>query len=314
MTKLAFLPAVALLIGATAPTPPAPPPVVPKAAKKPDLQRLIWVRMVPFWGKGWQLKDRTGEDLLAMIRKVKPDVLERFVQFRADTDMMVPMGPGAKPMPFTDFLNAAMRAEAPGGFMTPKVHQNDIISDEERIAQAQAWHDFPVTPRMTLLSLDVRPGHGTEADHKKMLETFKAQGWDLGLNFAGGGQEVFGLATYAQAAVSKKTWEVSRKELADMDAQGIKVRLAHIDYPGGIIEFGKLSPDRQAEIVLKLSADQHKLNFTFVYPVFYGRQGYDSSLQVTAKDGPYKGASVLDVIAEAARCDRVYPKPCTPKF
>ncbi|NYT40656.1 hypothetical protein HZY97_07805 [Sphingomonas sp. R-74633] len=319
---IAFVPAAALLLGsATYSSAPAtaqtakPAQKAGKASKKPaNLSRLIWVRMVPFWGKGWQLKDMNGEDLLGMIRKVKPDVLERFVQFRPDTDMMVPMGDGAAPMQFIPFLNAAMKAGAPGAFITPKVHQNDILSDQERIAQAQAWHDLPVTPRMKLLSLDVRPGHGTADDHKKMLQTFKAQGWDLGFNFAGGGQEVFGLGTYAQAAVSKKTWEVSKKELADMDAQGIKTRLAHIDYPPGITEFGKQTPDRQAEIILKLSAEQHKYGYTFVYPVFYGRQGYDSSKQMTSPDGPYKGVTVLDVIAEAARCDRQYPSPCTPRF
>jgi hypothetical protein len=286
-----------------------------KRGKRPaDLSRLIWVRMVPVWGKGWQLKDRDGEDLLAMIRKVKPDVLERFVQFRPQPDMIVPMGEGAAPMQFIDYLEAAMQAGAPGAFITPKVHQNDIISDAERIAQAQAWYDLPVKPRMRLLSLDVRPGHGTPDDRRRILETLKTQGWDLGFNFAGGGQEVFGLGTYAQAAISKRTWEVSRKELADMDAQGIKIRLAHIDYPPGIIAFGKLPPDRQAEIILKLSNDQHKYGFTFVYPVFYGRQGYDSSRQVTRLDGPYRGATVLDVIAEAVRCDRRYPAPCTPRF
>jgi hypothetical protein len=317
--QLAFIPAVALLLGAAPASHLAArhSPDAPQKARgqQPrDLSRLIWVRMVPFWGKGWQLQGMTGQDLLGMIRKVKPDVLERFVQFRPDTGMMVPMGKGARPMKFADFLNTAIRAEAPGGFMTPKVHQNDIISDEERIAQAQAWYDFPVAPRMRLLSLDVRPGHGTPDDHRRLLETLKAQGWDLGFNFAGGGQEVFGLGTYAQASVSKKTWEVSRKELADMDAQGIRTRLAHIDYPGGIIEFGKLTPDRQAEIILRLSGEQHQYGFSFVYPVFYGRQGYDSSKQVTASDGPYRGATVLDVIAEAVRCDRQYPAPCTPRF
>lgn len=319
---IVFASAAALLLGsasyspqpATAQTARPVPKAGAKAAKQPNLSRLIWVRMVPFWGKGWQLQGYDGQDLLGMIRKVKPDVLERFVQFRPDIEMAVPMGEGARPMKFLDFLNAAMKAGAPGAFITPKVHQNDIISDQERIAQAQAWHDFPVNPRMKLLSLDVRPGHGTAEDHKRMLETFKAQGWDLGFNFAGGGQEVFGMGTYAQAAISKKTWEVSKRELADMDAQGIKVRLAHIDYPPGITEFGKQAPDRQAEIILKLAAEQHKYNYTFVYPVFYGRQGYDSSKQVTAADGPYKGVTVLDVIAEAVRCDRQYPKPCTPKF
>ncbi len=312
--QLAILPAVALLLGAAPATRKPEAQQKARAKQTRDLSRLIWVRMVPFWGSGWQLKGMTGQDLLAMIRKVKPDVLERFVQFRPDTGMMVPMGDGARPMKFADFLNTAIKAEAPGGFMTPKVHQNDIISDEERIAQAQAWYDFPVTPRMRLLSLDVRPGHGTAEDHKRLLETLRAQGWQLGFNFAGGGQEVFGMGTYAQASVSKKTWQVSQKELADMDAQGIHTRLAHIDYPGGIIEFGKLPPDQQADIVLRLSNEQHKYRFSFVYPVFYGRQGYDSSKQVTTPDGAYHGATVLDVIAEAVRCDRQYPAPCTPRF
>lgn len=319
--RMAFLPLAAMLFGsATAASLPAPtrrpaPRASDRNPRHPvDLSHLIWVRMVPFWGRGWQLPDRTGQDLLDMIRKVKPDVLERFVQQRPDPDIIVPMGSGVPPMKFVDFLNAAMRAEAPGGFITPKVHQNDIITDQQRINYAQAWHDLPVTPRMTLLSLDVRPEHGTDEDHRRLLETFTAQGWKLGFNFAGGGQNVFGLGTYAQAAVSKVTWEVSQRELAQMTEQGITTRLAHIDYPGGIIEFGKLVPDRQAEIILKLSADQHRYGFTFVYPVFYGRQEYDSSRQVTQTSGHFRGATVLDVIAEAVRCDRQYPAACTPRF
>jgi hypothetical protein len=321
--RTTFVASAALLLGFAIPSfRPAPAHALEPAQKaggesgeRPTtLSRLIWVRMVPFWKKGWQLKDRDGQDLLDMIREVKPDVLERFVQFRPDPDMLVPMGKGVAPMKFVDYLDAAMKAEAPGGFMTPKVHQNDIISDQERLEEAQAWRDLPVKPRMKLLSLDVRPGHGTPDDHKRMLEKFKAMGWELGFNFAGGGQQVFGLGTYAQAAVNKATWEVSRKELAQMTEQGIGTRLAHIDYPPGIIAFGKLTPDRQAEIILKLSSDQHKDGFTFVYPVFYGRQGYDSSKQVTTLDGPFKGATVLDVIAEAVRCDRQYPTPCTPRF
>jgi hypothetical protein len=313
----AFLPAAAFLLASilTSPTPAQTPKPAPTSGKNDTaLSRLIWVRMVPFWKGEWQLKDYTGQDLLNMIQTVKPDVIDRLVQFKPTPDMMVPMAPGVAPMKFVDFLNAAIKAEAPGGFITPKVHQNDIITDDERIAEAQAWRDFPVTPRMKFLSLDVRPEQGTDADHKAMLEKFKAMGWDLGFNFAGGGQDVFGLGTYAQAAVSKVTWEVSQKELADMDAQGIKTRLAHIDYPPGITAFGKLTPDQQADIILKLNKQQHELNFTFVYPVFYGRQNYDASKQVTSPDGPYKGATVLDVIAEEVRCDRAYPAPCTPHF
>lgn len=315
---LALILAIALLAGAApAPQQAADPAVqaqMNRAKPTDPLSRKIYVRMVPFWGRDWQLKDRTGQELLDMIETVKPDVLERFVQARPTPDLMVPMGAGKRDMKFLDFLNAAMKAGAPGAFMTPKVHQNDIISDEERIAQAQAWYDFPVTPRMRLLSLDVRPGHGTAEDHKKLLETFKKQGWELGFNFAGRGQPVFGLGTYAQASVSKKTWEVAKRELGDMDEQGIKTRLGHIDYPPGIIEFGKLPPDRQADIIMKLRGDQYKYGFTFVYPVFYGRQGYDSTRQVTSVDGPYKGARVIDVIAAAVRCDRAHPAPCKPRF
>lgn len=282
-----------------------------------DMSHLIWVRILPFEmrDQGWQLKSQNGQDVLNMIEELKPDVLDRFITGKPDLNVEVPMGAGAAPMKFADYLTAAMKAEAPGGFLTPKVHLNDIWPDDYRLKAAQELYDLPVTPRLQALDLDEFFTHGTPEEHRGMLEKFKAMGWRyLGYNFAGGPKPAFGLISYAEAGINKTTWEVNLNSLAAMKQEGIEIRLAHIDYPGAIVEFEKLPPDRQADIIQKISREQHQYGFSFIYPILYQRKGYDATREVTRRDGPYHGATVFQIIKEDIRCDRQYPRPCIPQF
>ena len=282
-----------------------------------DLSHLIWVRILPFEirDQGWQVANENGQDVLNMIEELKPDVLDRFITGKPDLSIEIPMGPGTAPMKFVDYLNAAMKAGAPGCLLTPKDHLNDIWSDDYRMEAAQALYNLPVTPRLKAMDLDEYFTHGTPEEHQQVLEKFKAMGWkDLGFNFAGGPKDGFGLISYAEAGVSKTTWEVNLNALDAMKEAGIKTRLAHIDYPGAIVEFEKLSPDRQADIIQKISQEQHQYGYTFIYPILYQRKGYDATKEVTLRDGPYHGATVFQVIKEDIRCDRQYPKPCIRQF
>ena len=282
-----------------------------------DMSHLIWVRILPFEirDRGWQIQNDNGQDVLNMIEELKPDVLDRFITGKPDLNIEIPMGPVAAPMKFVDYLDAAMKAGAPGCFLTPKDHLNDIWSDDYRMDAAQALYDLPVTPRLKAMDLDEFFTHGTPEEHQKTLEKFKAMGWRyLGYNFAGGPKPAYGLISYAEAGVNKTTWEVNLNALAAMKEEGIGIRLAHIDYPGEIVEFEKLSPDRQADIIQKISREQHQYGFTFIYPILYQRKGYDATKEVTRSDGPYHGATVFQVIKEDIRCDREYPKPCISQF
>lgn len=282
-----------------------------------DLSHLIWVRILPFEirDQGWQLKNHSGQDVLNMIEELKPDVLDRFITGKPDLGVEVPMGSGVAPMKLVDYLDAAMKAGAPGCFLTPKDHLNDIWSDDYRMEAAQALYDLPVTPRLKTMDLDEFFTHGTPEEHQQTLEKFKAMGWRyLGYNFAGGPKPAYGLISYAEAGVNKNTWEVNLNALAAMKEEGIKIRLAHIDYPGAIVEFEKLLPDRQADIIQKIRQEQHQYGFTFIYPILYQRKGYDATKEVTKRNGPYHGATVFQIIKEDIRCDRQYPAPCSPRF
>ena len=280
-------------------------------------QNLIWVRLLPFeWSRlGWQVEGENGQDVLNVIEELKPDVLDRFItDTPPDVNTEVPMSSGAAPMKFGDYLDAAMKAGAPGCFLTPKMGLKGR-TDDFLLGAAQQLRDLPVTPRLDAMDLDTYYSQGTPEDHQQMLVKLKAMGWKyLGFNFAGGPKPASGLITYAEAGVSQTTWEVNLKSFDDMKQEGINIHLAHIDYPNAIIAFKQLSPDRQADIIQHISQEQHQYGFTFIYPVIYARKGYDATKEVTRSDGPYHGATVFQVIKEDIRCDRQYPKPCTPQF
>src|SRR5215472_12177619 len=65
-------------------------------------QYEIVVRLIPFEltrYDSWQLKNHNGKDVLEMIRKLKPNMLNRFFTPRPSWTATVPMGPGSPPMP-----------------------------------------------------------------------------------------------------------------------------------------------------------------------------------------------------------------------
>jgi len=265
----------------------------------------IYVRIIPYTTAmklGWNPPDYNAQDILRMIEELKPDVLNRFIAHKPTPDQEIPVAKGCPPMNYLQFVQAALKAGAPGCMLTPKVHLNHIYKDEYRIEAARQLRDLPVTPRMTALDLDCYFEAGGEADHRRLLQMFKDMGWtDLGFN-PGTVRTAYGFGSYCMPCLSKRTWEVNEEHLDKWRAAGYKTLLLHIDYPPAITEYMKLSPDRQADIIKAIRPLQRKLGFRFIYPVLYA--GYDANRIVTSPDGPYKGATILQVIKQMIQLDR----------
>ncbi len=272
------------------------------SAEMPD---GVYIRLIPFSravGADWTLPDYNAQDILRMIGELKPDVLNRFTTGKPKTGCAIPVAPGSAPMDYVQFVNAALEAGAPGCMLTPKVHLNNIWKDEYRMQAAQELRDLPLIRRMTALDLDCYFESGGEAEHRKMLQAFKDMGWtDLGFN-PGVVRPTYGFGSYCMPCLSKKTWEVSEEQLDKWKAEGFKTLLLHIDYPPAITEFAKLPPDRQADIIKAIRPLQRKLGFRFIYPVIYSI--YDANKFVTSPDGPYKGATMFEVIKQMIELDR----------
>lgn len=272
-------------------------------------QYEIVVRLIPFEltrYDSWQLQNHDGKDVLEMIRRLKPNMLNRFFTPRPVWTATVPMGPGSPPMPMAQYLTRVMKVCGKDCTMTPKVPLNNdkIWTDQYLNDSLKATLAMPVTPPIRAIDLDNwfnRPGN-----YQVELQNLKKMGWEqLGFNFTGSGEvdmQTYGLGSFGIAAVHPGDWQVQTRQIERMKSQGINSIMAAIDYPRPIREFAKLSPDRQAEIIETISRQQKAGGFRFVYPVIYG--GYDATANVTSKDGPYHGKTVFDVIVQCIARDR----------
>ena len=279
-----------------------------KGQTEKDSYQIV-VRLIPFeltrYDK-WQLENHTGADVLNMIRQLKPDMLNRFFTPRPSWTAMVPMGPGAAPLPIAEYLTQVEKVCGKHCVLTPKVplNRDKIWTDQYLDDSLKATLAMPVKPPIRVLDLDNwfnQPG-----DYKSELQAFKDMGWkELGFNFTGSGEvdmPTYGLASFGMAAIHPGDWQIRTNQIALMRSQGVKSIMAAIDYPRPIKAFAQLPPDRQAEIIETIARQQKTLGFRFIYPVIYG--GYDATANVTTKDGPYHGKTVFDVIVECIKRDR----------
>jgi len=274
-----------------------------------DGQYEIVVRLIPFEltrYDSWQLQNHDGKDILEMIRKLKPNMLNRFFTPRPSWTATVPMGPGSPPMPMAQYLTQVMKACGKHCTMTPKVplNRNNTWTDQYLNDSLKTTLAMQVTPPIRVLDLDNwfnQPGN-----YQEELQKFKDMGWEqLGFNFTGSGEvdmQTYGLGSFGMAAVHPGDWQVQTKQIERMRSQGIKSIMAAIDYPRPIKAFAQLSPDRQAEIIETISRQQKSGGFRFIYPIIYG--GYDATANITSKDGPYHGKTVFDVILQCIARDR----------
>lgn len=272
-------------------------------------QYEIVVRLIPFEltrYDSWQLKNHNGQDVLEMIRKLKPNMLNRFFTPRPNWTAMVPMGPGAPSIPIAEYLTRVEKVCGKHCVLTPKVplNRDKTWTDQYLENSLKTTLAMPVKPPIRVLDLDNwfnRPG-----DYKAELQAFKDMGWkELGFNFTGSGNhdmQTYGLASFGMAAIHPGDWKVATKQIELMRSQGIPNIMAAIDYPRPIRAFAQLSPDRQAEIIETISRQQKAGGFRFIYPVIYG--GYDATANITTKDGPFHGKTVFDVIVDCIARDR----------
>ena len=279
---------------------------VPSPAKS-DMPDGVYVRIIvdgSAFKKAWGLKDHNAQDVLKLIGELKPDVLNRFIDGKQDMDIKVPVAPGSPEMTWIEFLNAAMKAGAPGCTISPKVHLNKTWSDDYRMQAAQSLRDLPLTNRLTMLDLDCWFTHPSDAaGNKALLQKFKDMGWMQFVTNPGPYKRAYGYESSVMTYMSEKRWEVPKAKIEALHKKGIKLPLLHIDYPYQINIFRGLPPDRQADIITKNVAPfQRQLGFRFIYTVLTDH--YDTTKIRTSKNGPYKGATLYEVIKKQIELDR----------
>jgi hypothetical protein len=264
----------------------------------------IYVRIIPMghFAEKWDPKHgHSGRDVLKMIEELKPTCLNRFMCGMPHPELMIPMGNGEDPMPFPEYLTAAMKAGAPGCTIAPKLHLNDrwVFTDEYRMKAARALRNLKVTPRLTVLDLDCYFSKGNAAERKQVLQDFKDMGWkDLEFNFVGNTGKTFGLVSYGMAGIDGNTGFLGGSALGRMrKTPGVRVYLGHIDYPPGIAKFASHSPDKQAAILTHIQKIQYEHGFRFIYPVLCPY--YDSTKVRTSK-----GKTIYEVIKGLIEKDR----------
>ena len=290
-----------------APFVPAPPAKPQDAKAVPTNIRGVYVRIITYgsaFKNEWGPDKHNAQDILKMIGELKPDVLNRFITGKKDPQLKVPVAPGQPEMTLAQFMTAAMQAGAPGCSIAPKVHLNEIWSDDYRMDAARSLRAMPITPALTMLDLDCwfKKNSTHEAD-KKLLQSFREMGWrDLTFN-PGPYKSAHGYATCVMTYMSEKNWRVPSKKIEALKKHGIPVPLLHIDYPYQIRLFAALPPDRQAEIMTQIQAAQAKEGFRFIYPVLMGEH-YDSTRIFTSKKGPWHGVSMYEVIKQLIALDR----------
>ena len=292
--------------------PPPPPHTVPDG---------IYIRIRPLSDRSsqqdsspWILPKYTAQDILALIAGLKPNVLERFTDGRLDPNAPVPVAKGNPPMNVAQFLNATINAGAPGCIISPRVSLHEYRAGTI-FETAQSLYNFPVNPPMRILSIDnwgdVNKAGFTKDEARVMFEKLKAQGWsDIAVNMVGGVYDPQGFASIANFGINKDDNFAPNFNALEKIKQleGVKKALLYIDFPEQIKVFMQtFTPDQQANHLVNVIAAQQKAHgYTFVWPIVQGK--WDSTQIVTSGDGPYKGATIYEVMKKAIRSERKNPE------
>lgn len=258
----------------------------------------------------WMHPEYTAEDILEMIESLKPQVLERYFTGKQDMDALVPVRKGSKPMTVKQFLNASMKAGAPGCIIIPKLNLTWFSWGKEKYFWEAAENNYNLSLEqpIRIINLDNWKAfidtHG-EAKLKGILTRLKQIGYDtIGVNMTGGYRPGFGMVSFADFAINANDWTIRTSTLEKLKADpDINQYYLYIDYPGQMDKFMELTPDQQADVITKvIEPAAEKLGFTFVYPVLFDR--WDATNHVTNKSGPYKGASIFEVIQESVETNK----------
>lgn len=246
----------------------------------------------------WMLKDHTANDVLRRIEELKPDCLERFITGKQDPDLLVPVDKGEKPMTVVQFLNKAVEAGSDKCIIIPKLN---LKWGEKRILEsAQNLYDLPLKKPIRNINLDCWAdikGEWSEGEIKSLLKKIKKIGYEIiGVNMTGGYHPGYGYIDYMDFNIDTKNWEVNKKALNKLkNEKELKKFYMYIDYPGAMDRFrAEHTTDEQADIyVNRIQPFEHKLGFTFVYPIF--QDDWDATKEFTSKEGEYNGKSMFDL-------------------
>lgn len=258
----------------------------------------------------WDPTNYNAQQILTLITDLKPNVLERYTDGRLDPEAPVPVALGQAPMNVRKFLDASMRAGAPGCIITPRLTLEEYDKGT-LFSTAQNLYDFPISPPMRILSLDNWSAFSDSHTPEQIRELFtklKAQGWQyFAVNMVGGLRSSQGFAAIAEFGIKRELgFTPNLDKLQRMKADpAIKKHLLYIDFPSQARDFMKLTPDERADtLVNKIAAVQQKEGFTFVWPILQGE--WDSTRISTTRDGRYSGSSLFEVMKKAVS---KYPPP-----
>jgi hypothetical protein len=271
-----------------------------------------YIRIRPLSNRGqrtrpakWDPVGYTAQDILGMIADLQPTVLERYTDGRMMRDDPVPVAEGEPPMTVLEFLNASMKAGAPGCIITPRVSFHEYAMGT-LFSTAQSLYDLPLDPPMRILSLDnwgnINKDGLSQDELRTIFETLAAQGWHhIAVNMVGGLHDPMGYAEIAEFGVLKnERYMPNLTKLSRMkELPYLRKHLLYIDFPGQIAGFLETyGPDERADHLVKVLAGlQEREGYTFVWPILQGK--WDSTQLHTSPKGPYKGASLYEVMKQA---------------
>ncbi len=249
----------------------------------------------------WMLNDYTAQDILKIIKELKPDCLERFITGKQDPDMLVPVDEGEAPMNVLDFLNAAVRAGSEKCIIIPKL--NLKWNEDYFFEAAQNLYDLPLEKPIRNINLDCWPDYWkvhSEVEIENMLKRLKDIGFEvIGINMTGGYHHGYGYVDYMDFNIDTENWTVKESTLNTLkNDPNLKKYFMYIDYPGAMDKFRSTnSADKQANVYINnIHAPQEKDGYTFVYAIF--QDDWDATKLFTSPDGPYKGKSIYEIIKE----------------
>jgi hypothetical protein len=280
----------------------------------------------------------TGKEILDLIERLRPSQLERFVSGAMNMSATtVPAGAGLPAMTVLEFLNACQSRLAAGGEITVRASLDQFCCpagskcphcdvDPEGCCNptAESADAFLATTKQIYeegqklhvpwhtLGIDKWSGscHAPPQMVGQLLSAVRSQGWtDVAVNEVGAVCDSHKLADTAEFGVhidlQSQTVVPDFSALARIKAAGIRNAALYIDFPGQYATFDLLPVDVRAEALTNLSAMQAVHNFSFVYAVVQGHckgkhcdMKCDATRTATTKEGPFRGATLFDVIAK----------------
>lgn len=281
---------------------------------RPQKQIRLIALAAPLKGGEWMpvkarglKKDYTAQDVLEIIRDLKPTCLERFITGYHDPGRLVPVREGFPPMTTLEFLNEAILAGDDGCEIVPKLNLQ-WLGYERGIKlfweSAEKLRTLNLVRPITNINLDCwdhycNTIHTTPEERHAMFARLRELGYEkIGVNFTG----LLGVndpeIDYADFNINKNEWVVKPEAVARLRSYpNIKDIYLYIDYPGPTKMFMEKSPDEQARIFYDvIYPSQQQYNIHYVYAII---QDFWCAEEIqTSVEGPYQGKTMYDITKE----------------